>query len=138
MKSRRAPLKPVGAARLDEARHEFERWRQSRTNRSRVPENLWNLAGEVARGCGVFRTARELHLNYNALRNRIKPSASRVGRKEPAPAGFVELMAAPAIRFSECTVEIERGKGTKVRIHLKSPEVPDLGAISNAILMGCS
>ena len=136
MKSRRPPLNPVIAARLNEARHEFERWRQARTNRSRIPANLWNLATKIARACGVFRTARELHLNHRALRNRIAPSQSRAGRKEPAPAGFVELMPPSAIRFSECTLEIERGKGTKIRIHLKSPEAPDLGAISNAILMG--
>ncbi len=134
MKSRRPPLNPAVAAHLDVVRHEFKRWRQSRTNRSRIPENLWGVAAEVARECGVFRTSEELHLNYNALRDRINSKGSPLGRGDSAAAGFVEIVPSPAVRFSECTVEIERGKGTKIRIHLKSPETLDLGAIGSAFL----
>lgn len=124
------------AARFEAARREIEAWRQSRTSRSRIPENLWILATDLARECGVFQTARELRLNYGALRNRIGPKGPRIGRSKqvPAPMGFVEVVPSPAAGFSECTVEIERGKGTKIKIHLKSREAPDLGAIGNAFL----
>lgn len=135
MDSRRAPINPVVAARLENARREFEQWRQSRTNRSRVPASLWNLASEVAKECGACRTARELHINYGKLRKYLEPGKSRLGQSKPAAASFVEIVPAPAVRFSECTVEIDRGKGTKIRIHLRSPEPPDLAAIGNALLM---
>ena len=134
MKSQRPPINEHVAGQLDAARREFESWRQSRTSRSRIPENLWTLAANLARECGVFRTARELHVDYSALKNRLNSTETRIVRSTPARMGFVEVVPSPAACFAECTVEIERGKGTKIRIHLKSREAPDLGAIGNAFL----
>ncbi len=134
MKSQLPAINEHVAARFEAARREFETWRQSRTGRSRIPENLWTLAADLARECGVFRTARELHLDYSGLRNRLDSTETRIVRNKPAPMGFVEVVPSPAAGFSECTVEIERGKGTKIRIHLKSREAPDLGVIGTAFL----
>jgi hypothetical protein len=134
MKSKRAPIKEHVAGRLDAACREFETWRQSRTSRSRIPENLWTLAADLARECGIFRTARELHIDYSALKNRLNSTETRIVRSTPAPMGFVEVVPSPAAGFSECTVEIERGRGTKIRIHLKSREALDLGEIGAAFL----
>ena len=136
MKSKPPAINEHVAARFESALHEFETWRQSRTSRSRIPETLWILAADLARECGVFRTARELHLDYNALKKRLNSTETRIVRSNPAPMGFVEVVPSPAACFSECTVEIERGRGTKIRIHLKSREAPDLGAIGNAFLRG--
>ena len=122
------------AARFEAARREFETWRQARTSRSRIPENLWTVATDLARECGVFRTARELHLNYSALRERMDSTHSRIVRRQPVTMGFVEVVPTPAVCYSECTIEIERGRGSKVRIHLKSREAPDLGQIGAAFL----
>ena len=134
MKSQPSAINEHVAARLDAARREFETWRQSRTSRSRIPETLWILAADLARECGVFRTARELHLDYSALKNRLNSTETRIVRSNPAPMGFVEVVPSPAACFSECTIEIERRRGTKIRIHLKSREAPDLGEIGTAFL----
>jgi len=134
MKSQRLIINEQVASRLDAARREFETWRQSRTGRSRIPESLWTVAAELARECGVFRAARELHVDYSALKNRLNSTETRIVRSAPASLGFVEVVPSPAACYSECTVEIERRRGTKIRIHLKSREAPDLGAIGNAYL----
>jgi hypothetical protein len=135
MKSQPAAIDEHFAAQFESARREFETWRHSRTSRSRIPENLWILAADLAKECGVFQTARELHLNYCTLRNRMDSKGSRIVRSKPALMGFVEVVPPPpAACFSECTVEIERRKGTKIRIHLKSREAPDLGEIGAAFL----
>jgi transcription antitermination factor NusG len=134
MKSQPPAINEHIAAQFESARREFETWRQSRTGRSRIPETLWILAADLAKECGVFQTARELHLNYCALRNRMDSKGSRIVRSKPAVMGFVEVVPPPAAGFSECTVEIERRKGTKIRIHLKSGEAPDLGEICAAFL----
>ena len=138
MKSYRPRINSLVAARLVSARRRFEGWRQSRTNRSLIPEHLWSLAAELARECGVFRTARELRLNYSTLRSRLDPAESRMAGSKLTPAGFVEVVPSSVSCLSECTVEIEHGNGTKIRIHLKSPQAPDLGAIGNAFLRACS
>lgn len=134
MKSQPPAINEHLAARFESARREFETWRQSRTSRSRIPENLWILAADLAKECGLFQTARELHLNYCALRNRLDSKGSRLVRSKPALMDFVEVVPPPAVGFCECTVEIERRKGTKIRIHLKSGEAPDLGEIGAAFL----
>lgn len=134
MKSQPPAINEHVVAQLEAVRREFDTWRQSRTSRSRIPENLWMLAANLARECGVFRTARQLHIDYSALKNRLNSMETRIVRSTPARIGFVEVVPSPAAGFSECTVEIERRKGTKIKIHLKSREAPDLGAIGNAFL----
>lgn len=92
------------------------------------------MAAHAAREYGVYRTARELRLNYNALQGRMQSVNASLCRKDPAPAAFVEFVHPGPASFSECTVEIEARNGIKMRVHLKSSQAPDLGAISSAFL----
>jgi len=65
----------------------FETWRQSRSNRSRIPAALWIAATELARRHGVHRVARALGLNDRTLKQRILAAAPTPLQPEPhAPA----------------------------------------------------
>ncbi|MGH9444990.1 MAG: hypothetical protein ACRD3O_04580 [Terriglobia bacterium] len=55
----------------EQARQRFARWRNARPRGSPIPEALWAMAVEVARGHGVNKTAQSLQLNYNALKKRV-------------------------------------------------------------------
>ena len=134
MKMRRSTVSSLAIDRFADVRRQFEHWRQSRTGRSRVPEDLWGLAAGVAGEYGLYRTARELRLNYNALKVRIKSASPSLRRKDPSPSAFIEMVSPCPAPFSECTVEIEDRRGAKMRIHLKSSQAPDLETISNAFL----
>lgn len=134
MKKRRPTVSALVINRFEDVRRHFEHWRQSRAGRSRVPEDLWGLAAGVALEYGLYRTARELRLNYNALKGRITSASPSLYRKDPSPTAFIEMVSPCPAPFSECTVEIEDRRGTKMRIHLKSSQTPDLGTISNAFL----
>jgi len=78
----------------------FEAWRQSRSNRSRVPADLWIAATELARRHGVHRVARALGLNDTALKQRTLAAAPGAPQAElleqpqtnetPAPTGAPE------------------------------------------------
>ena len=71
--SRKGQELPV---RLQGVQRRFERWRQSRTLGTRIPDSLWAAAAKMARSYGVNRTAKVLGLDYYSLKERAEaPSA---------------------------------------------------------------
>lgn len=119
---------------LDDVRGQFERWREAHPPRTRIPEALWSRAVELAREHGVYRVARELHLRYYSLKERVE-SDGQDSDLQVTAAGFVELVAQakhnpPGI---ECTVELERRGGERMRIHLRGAETADLVALSRTL-----
>lgn len=133
-------------ARLERTRRRFDRWRRTCQGRSRIPDDLWVSAAKVAGQCGVSRTARELRLDYYALKKRLEshtgllsrrrsrdvldPEAASANRRA-APATFVELPS-PLSVSRECVLELESPDGAKMRVHLKGVPVPDLAALSRS------
>jgi hypothetical protein len=123
---------PDNNKQIERIQKRFEDWRKSQKPRTRIPKRLWESAVQVARGCGVNRTAKALHLDYNDLKKRLK--ASR-GIQESAPA-FIELLPAVTPSTPECIIECENGNGAKMRVHIKGIEAPDLNALSSAFWRG--
>ncbi len=127
----RTRKKPVVPARLAKVQKRFESWRSRNRPRTRIPENLWSAAVDIAREVGEHRTAKALRLDYYTLLKRIKASSpDREDTSEALPQ-FVELLPA-GIQPCECTVELEDANGTKMRIVLKSAKAPDLAALSRS------
>lgn len=130
----RARTTPALAAKLVGVRREFENWRRTRPRCSPIPEPLWASAVERASESGVHATARRLRLNYYALKQRVEAAGRpRATPVRGAPA-FVELV--PTVRraagSAECLIELADARGATMRISLKSPEPPDLAALSRA------
>jgi len=55
--------------------HQIERWRKTRTKRTRMPEKLWTLATALGRAHGVYRISQDLGINYDSLRVRVVSAA---------------------------------------------------------------
>jgi len=73
-------------------------WRKNHPRRSRLPEELWMAAVELARRYGLYRTARALPIDYAGLRRRLQAKAgeSRFATAAVArPAEFVEVKLSP-------------------------------------------
>jgi hypothetical protein len=128
-------------ARLEALRRRFERWRQTREGRSRIPEVLWTSAVKAAGRYGLNPTARALGLDYKSLQRHVAVAAGRsdgpIRSAKPgreAPATFVEL-ASPVVPggLAECVLELENAGGAKMRIHLKGVPVTDLAALSRSL-----
>jgi hypothetical protein len=124
---------PTPATKLITVCRAFETWRRTRPSRSPIPAPLWALAVEAAREYGVHATARRLRLDYYSLKQHVE-AAGAAGAPDamPAPAAFVEVVAAglPPAGVSECVIDLADAQGTTLRIALKSPGLPDLGALS--------
>ena len=141
-------------ARLEGVRVRFETWRRTRTVRSPIPETLWNSAVTMAGLYGLNRTARALRVNYYSLKKRIERDDSAAGddagskirrrlscqksvaKKDADAAGrdsatFIELPST-AVGSCECLVEVEDGRGAKMRVRLHGLAMPDLAALGRS------
>ena len=117
-------------AQLKNARQQFERWRRTRTVGARVPERLWKVAAKTAARFGVSRTARTLGVDYHNLRKRTEADSSVVAADGHATTTFFELTPRANPVSVECIVDLEDPGGSKMRIHLKGAEVPNLSELS--------
>ena len=133
MKKRREADLP---ARLVQGRERFERWRKKQTTRTRLPERLWSAAVKLAREYGVSRTARVLRLDYNGLKQRMESRVS--GDTSPTSVGpqFLQLLGSELTAVAECAIECQDAQDTKIRIHLKGPQLPDLAALIGSLWNG--
>jgi hypothetical protein len=116
-------------AALGPAQRRIEQWRQGRRHRTRIPEELWREAAQLACAHGVHRTAKALRLDYYSLKKHAA-AAARSGERVPE---FVEILSGgmPTAR-PECTIEVEDASGAKMRIHLQGGEFPDIVALTGA------
>ena len=117
---------------MEQVRQELENWRSSHPRRSRIPKPLWAAAVKLAQQYGLWRTAQTLRLDYQRLK--VQTGSGQTGHGKAAPR-FVEL-AASAVGFSECRVELENRRGAKMRIHLKGVDAAGVAAISQALWSG--
>jgi len=133
MRSRKTQAIP---ARLEAGRRRFERWRRTRKGNSRIPEPLWTLAVKLAGAYGLHRTARTLHLDYNALKKRLNSATVHVSSGQETATAFVELVSPGRSCSPECTVELEHPDGAKMRIHLSGRQSPDVVTAVSRVFLG--
>jgi hypothetical protein len=96
-----------------------------------IPEPLWAAAAEVARGHGVFRTAKVLRLEYGKLKRTVEAGPAPA-RPTMVPETFWELVPPQAVGFAECLIELEGPRG-KMRIQWKGAAAPDLAGLSRVL-----
>ena len=108
------------ATNLNHLRRQLNAWRRSQPGRTRLPEEIWEVATSLARTHGVSSVARTLRLDYYKLRRRSKPTAPSAPLRAP---GFVELPppALPLLSGTACTVELSNERGGKMTVHLPDP-----------------
>jgi hypothetical protein len=127
------PSKSNLPAKLARGRERFEKWRSTHKQHTRFPKHLWSLAAKLAREYGLNKTARTLRLDYKCLKKRVESNVS--GDTSPSALGqqFLQLLPSELAAVVECAIECEDAKGSKLRIHLKGRELPDLVALSSSL-----
>jgi hypothetical protein len=113
---------------IDQLQKRMDAWRKSHRPRARIPGRLWDAAVQVARQCGLNRTAKALHLDYYDLKKRLDAASTKQGTIP----SFIELSAAVPTATAECVIELETRNSSKMRIHMKGMGMPDLNALSEA------
>jgi hypothetical protein len=111
------------AAEIAEAQQRFENWRRDRKRGERVPADLWGTAVALAKEHGVWPTAKALHLDHSRLKRHVGND-----EEDEESRAFVELIPQGGMLYS-CTVEMEDGRGARMRVELKGATV-DVTALS--------
>lgn len=115
------------------------RWRASRESaKSRVPEELWSQAVEVARVDGVWATSKALRFNYCNLQRRLTSAPKVRGRGasiEPVATEFVEIprsaIATLPSADAKVIVELVGPRNDRMRIEA-DPRALDVAALVRA------
>jgi hypothetical protein len=84
---------------------------------------------------GIHRTAKALRVDYYALKKRVEEGAATTASDAPqggAGATFLELAPPPRDGSCEYTLELEDAGGSRMRVHFKGVEAPDLTALSRS------
>lgn len=131
MESKKLPAPLIVPADVQEFCRQIELWRQNRKHREPMPELLWGLAARLARQYSVARIARFARLDYYSLKERFDALGRGGVQPEKKPA-FVEVALPSSASVSECVVELEHPRGSRMRIHLRGCPAPDLAALSRS------
>ena len=112
----------------------FKHWRETRVRGEHIPERLWVAAVEMAREHGVHRVVCELRVDHDRLTKRLEHEVSAADAGKDGPR-FVELMVSPAPgaqSLCECAVELENGRGAKMRVELNGNGLAGLAGLCSA------
>ena len=112
-----------GTTELEQVRLELVEWRRHHRPPTPIPMELWAKAAELAGRHGLGPTARRLGLDYAALKRRSVAST--------AAATFVELLppVTPSGTIEECALEVESGRGARMRVVMKNVLTQGLASI---------
>lgn len=95
---------------LEEVHQLFEQWRSQKRRRDPIPPALWKAAVALSAKHSINEISKHLHLSYTKLKARVNNPPLVPASKHPA---FIELAA---ISCGECTIELERPTGERMRI----------------------
>jgi hypothetical protein len=112
---------------MEELRKRFEEFRSQHQTRTRLPEELWRAAAEIAERRGMNLVCRCLRLDANNLKKWMGKGVSgarpRYARRKrsamTSPAAFVELLSPATHVSASCIIEVESQRGGKLRLELK-------------------
>ena len=109
--------------RLEEAKRQFDHWRETRRNRrSRIPSELWQTAIDLIGQYSKNEVARALGLNYTDLKERYEAQAGPENSASPSPDNaFVEIPRPghPERCVSDYILEVEGREGRKLELTIR-------------------
>lgn len=132
---------------LRTARQEVDRWREQRKGtRSRVRQDVWDVAVAAARVEGVWATSQALGLKYDTLKERHDaPVGKLVGiSADRGGAAFVEVPAVEVMGRGEGKGDVEVGieligrRGDRMRIAMMGARTVDIVELSQTFWRGQS
>ena len=118
------------SAELQQAKQQFQHWRQHKQPRERIPQALWKLAVDLVPTLGLNPVAQELKLDYYSLKKRVQPvdsSDTTAAEKQPA---FVELPPVPTAP-RQCVLEADATGN--LRIHLTGYQPTEIALLGRQL-----
>jgi hypothetical protein len=107
---------------IELVRDRIEEWRRTRERRTRMPEELWQSATDLAREHGAWRVARALRVRHDGLKQRL--AGGEAGTGKATSTGFVDLgpvmpdTACASSGRGDAVVEMTRADGARLTVRL--------------------
>jgi len=121
---------PIADAKLAEVAAAFARWRSSTRPRSRIPDELWSRAVELAATHGVCKVATALRLDYYGLKRRVTAEAGVAAAQPPA---FVECNLGLPVAAPACVVALSDRRGRMLRIEMPRAAASEVAALARSL-----
>ncbi|HEY9162143.1 MAG TPA: hypothetical protein VIS94_13790 [Desulfomonilia bacterium] len=111
----------------DELLEELSVWRKAHRPHTPLPPELWDQAVNLATRQGLWKTARALRLDYNALKKRADARTSEPAT--PDVPQFIEILSPLSGQIAECTLEVISTRGARMLIEMKNVASSGLASI---------
>ena len=123
---------------VTDVRRRLDAWRKSRPKWGPIPAPLWKEAAALARAHGINPIAQALRLGYYSLKRQTETvSRGPAGAKPVAHPAFVEVALVPSSPPpAECSVELERSDGARMRVRTSRPD--DLVVLAESFWRWCA
>ena len=118
---------------LEEVQQLFEQWRRNKRRRDRIPAALWEAAASLSGQHSANKISKLLRLNHTAVRDCIGAHKQGEEIQGNAPA-FIELAMSPSVAVGECTIEMERPDGERMKLCFKGGSI-DAAELGKALWM---
>lgn len=118
---------------LEAVQRLFEEWRRNKNRRERIPQALWEAAASLSGRHSAHQISKLLHLNHTDVKDHIREHRKTKGIQRLNEPAFVEVGLITQPAASECTIELERPGGARIKICLKG-SCPDIEGLSKAFL----
>jgi hypothetical protein len=106
-----------------------ENWRRRDDRSRRLPAEVWDQAIAAAEKYGVGAVVRHVGLDHAKLKAKLAEKRATQQALTPVEnfqASFFELIPPPAEAAARCVVEVESGRGARMRLELSRLEMPGL------------
>ncbi len=124
--------RPV-SAQLNEVQRRVERWRERGGGKgTRMPEDLWQAAAEVARVEGLYSTSRALRVEYRRLKQRVTSPAAISTTRESS--SFVELGMSQLCGVCKTVIEVCGREGDRMRVEVTGTPTVDIVGLTQTLL----
>jgi hypothetical protein len=118
-----------------EVQARFEHWRNTRTKRGKIPDELWSAAVELTKLHSINQIAKLMRLNASDLSKKISSvSRSVVKANDESPVSFIEFPKISNCHAGSCEIDLKRSDGSEMQIRLSSKNTTDLPALIQAFV----
>ena len=129
-----SPSLPATAPQLAEAAAALAQWRSTRPRSSRIPEDLWSQATELADRYGVAKVAVSLKLDYKSLKRRLTARNAAIdARSAPMSPGFVALDLGLPLAPPVCVLVLTDRAGRALRIERPQAASSHLAEVARSL-----
>ncbi|MCP5249097.1 MAG: hypothetical protein H6942_11290 [Candidatus Accumulibacter sp.] len=134
------PSLTVSDPQLAAAAAALAEWRKTRQRSSRIPEDLWSRAIELAERYGIAKVAVALKLDYTSLKRRLASTAATTAKRPAAGVrssspsrDFVELDFDLPLAPSPCILVLSDRHGRALRIELPGAASSDIAEVARSL-----